>query len=69
MDTGRMVKRIWWNGVDGDQLKSAKQHEHMVTLKEFYGDHDEDWILLVDSGTGKEIERYNAKYLALIEWA
>lgn len=69
MDTGRMVKRIWWNGTNGDESKSPKEHQHMVTLKEFFGDHDEDWILLVDSKTGKEIERHNAKYIASIEWA
>jgi len=68
VDTGRMVRRIWFNGANGDESKYPKEHHHMVTLKEFYGDHDEDWILLVDSKTGKEIERHNAKYIASIEW-
>jgi len=68
MESGKMVKRIWWNGANGDESKSSKDGQHMVTLNEYHGDYDLDWVLLVD-GNGKELERHNGRYIASIEWA
>jgi len=69
MESGRMIKRLWWNGADGDASKSPKESQHMVTLSELHGEYDMDWVLLVDSKTGREIERHNVRYIASIEWS
>ena len=68
MDSGRMVERIWWNGANGDESAAPGEHQHMVTLNEYHGEYDVDWVLLVD-GNGHEMARYNTRYLASIVWA
>lgn len=69
MESGRMVKKVWWNGTNGDESKSPKEHQHMVTLHEYHGEYDIAWVLLIDTTNGHEIERYNTRYIALITWA
>ena len=65
---GRGVKQLWWNGTNGDELKIPKEGQKMIFRKEFYGDHDEDWVCLY-ADDGIEIERHNAKFIASIIWA
>jgi len=65
MKTKGMVKKIW---LQSEDFVSPKEHQHLVMINEFHGDHDLNWVLLIDDKTNKEIERYNARFLAIIEW-
>lgn len=69
-EISREVKKIWWSGTDGDAVQEPDtgQGHRMVMKNEFHGDHDEDWICLIDE-SGKEIERHNPRFIASIVWA
>jgi hypothetical protein len=38
----------------------------MMTVNEYHGDHDDDWVVVYKDG--KEVERFNCRYLERIEW-
>ena len=38
----------------------------MLVVNEYYGDHDEDWVVVYKDG--KETERFNCRYLSRIVW-
>lgn len=42
--------------------------QKFVLSATFHGDHDEFWILILDTD-GKELERHNCKFIWTIEWA
>ena len=44
----------------GDQLHLSATH---------HGDHDEFWVVLSRRISGREVSRYNTRYLLSIKWA
>lgn len=64
---GRKVKRVWWNGANGDESLLASDSVSLVFVATYHGDRDEFWV--VQSVGGTEIARHNARYIASIEWA
>ena len=64
----RLVKVIFFP----DELNSSISFPGVLNrtarlVSEFHGDHDEDWVLVFDA-SGVEVERWNARMLAGIEW-
>jgi hypothetical protein len=53
-----------------DELKffSSNNDGVFIPFSEFYGDHTENWIILIDLKTNKELFRKNIKNVDLIEW-
>lgn len=68
---GRKVSRFVYGvkGCDPDfdmHGKSFQEPPSYVFSATYHGDRDEFWILLMVDG--KEIMRWNARYIASIEW-
>ena len=68
-DNNREVKRLWWNGNEGDTTLDAKDGRRMFFKSFHYGDHDENWVCLYDASGKKELERHNTRFIASIVWA
>lgn len=71
MDTtwnGKKVKRICFNRTDGDESIMTIPASTLELEARYHGDRDEFWIKRLDYVTGREISRYNCKYIASIEW-
>jgi hypothetical protein len=46
-------------------------NHYLETLNEFHGDYDMDWIVMKlrdGSPSGKEVERYNCRFIVGIVW-
>lgn len=41
----------------------------LVYSREHRGDRDEEWVLAFRVSDGKEVARYNVRYIATIHWA
>lgn len=54
----------------GDKLYHvvARDKEIIMPFEEHFGDHIENWIIIVDTATNKEIWRKNVKTVDTIEW-
>ena len=64
---GKEIKKIWFNGANGDQAISASDRTKLTMSATYHGDRDEFWVLVVDDGV--EIAQHNCRYVASIEWA
>lgn len=65
---GKLIKAVHFpddaNGYG--QILTPRVGEELVWVNKFHGDHDDTWIALIRNG--KEVERYNPRYLVCIEW-
>lgn len=64
---GKAIKRVWWNGANGDQSMTSSESITLEMSATYNGDRDEFWV--VQKQDGKEISRHNCKYIATIDWA
>jgi hypothetical protein len=64
----RLIKVIFFSDELGSSIPFPGTLNRTARLvSEFHGDHDEDWVLVFDA-SGAEVERWNARMLAGIEW-
>jgi len=47
---------------------TPKKNETLLPFSEFHGDHAENWIILINNKTKKEILRKNTRTTDMIEW-
>lgn len=69
---GRYVSMVTFPPAKGEFRSSwgPSEDEVFVLQNEFHGDHDEDWVVVLDkNNTWREIRRYNVRYLESITWA
>lgn len=64
---GKQVKRIWWNGANGDESLAAEGQRTLMLAATFHGDRDEFWVVQFEDMV--EVARHNCKHIATIEWA
>ena len=62
---GRAIQTITWT--DGRAVMSATEKSRLVFISEYHGDHDEDWVLVVEGD--KEMARHNTRFIESIIWA
>lgn len=68
MEDKRKIKSI---ELPSGVIVSGDENHYLETLHEFHGDHDMDWVVMKQrdgSQDGKEIERYNCKFIICIVW-
>ena len=46
----------------------AKEDETLLPFSEYHGDHSENWIVLINNKTNKEILRKSTKTVDMINW-
>jgi len=46
----------------------AKEGETLLPFSEYHGDHTENWIILINNKTKKEILRKNTRTVDMINW-
>lgn len=53
-----------------DQLYNfaPKPNEAFLPFSEYYGDHAENWIIILDKTTNKELARKNTRTVDMINW-
>lgn len=64
---GKQVKRIWWNGANGDESMTTEGQRTLMLAATHHGDRDEFWVVQYEDTV--EVARHNCKYIATIEWA
>lgn len=54
----------------GDKLYqiTARPNEVILPYTEFFGDHSENWVVVIDKISNAELLRKNTKYVDMIEW-
>ena len=67
LDEKRQVKKIWWNGVNGDETLTESEDRRLVYFQMYMGDRSDEWI--AEEHNGVETRRHNCRYIATIEWA
>lgn len=70
MESGKKVKSIELPQGENVFVRGDENH-YLETLNEFHGDYDMDWIVMKlrdGSPDGKEVERYNCKFIVGIVW-
>ena len=63
MQGGLEAKSIWFENGEGVQ---ASGDMRLITLNEFHGEYDLDWMLVMDGE--KEVARHNLKHVTSIIW-
>lgn len=63
---GKKIKRIWFNGTNGDESITTTENTTLELEASYHGDRDEFWVKQLSNGN--EIARFNCKYIASIEW-
>ena len=61
----REIERIYFTD---DEYIQAKPGIKLCLEYEFHGEYDMDWVLVINTETGEEIERHNVMKLATIRW-
>lgn len=64
---GKQVKRIWWNGANGDESMKTEGQRTLMLAATHHGDRDEFWVVQYEDTV--EVARHNCKYIETIEWA
>ena len=64
---GRQIKRIWFNGANGDETIAADGQRTLRLSATYHGDRDEFWV--EEYFNACEVARYNCKFIASIIWA
>lgn len=67
---GKRIKEFWW---PEDEMETGRCMKSCPSMQielanEFHGDHDEDWIVVKNPTTGREISRHNPRYMESIIW-
>ena len=62
-NTGREIESIEF---DPEGIRLFKTNEKAYLSCEYYGDHGENWVVV--DVEGKEIQRFNTKYISIINW-
>ncbi len=62
---GKQIKAFSWVEPEIGNL-TVNENQEAIFHYEYYGDHSENWIILKENG--KEIHRYNTRYLDSILW-
>ena len=62
---GKQIKGIWLNG-DKSVMADSKKGLTLELSATYHGDRDEFWV--IGKQHGKEIQRYNCRYVATIHW-
>lgn len=68
MEGGRKVKSI---ELPQGNVVSGDDNHYLETFNEFHGEYDLDWVVMKQrdgSPNGKEVERYNCKFIVGIVW-
>jgi len=69
---GKEIAKVFWvkHAPEGDDFETfePKPNERAYFSSEYYGNHTENWIVVEEVATGKEIMRYNAANTDSIEW-
>uniref|UniRef100_A0A6H1ZAB2 Uncharacterized protein n=1 Tax=viral metagenome TaxID=1070528 RepID=A0A6H1ZAB2_9ZZZZ len=66
-DNGRQVKRIWWNGANGDESLTTEGQRTLRFVGTYHGDRDEFWV--EEYINNKQVAIHNCRYITSIEWA
>ena len=64
---GKQVKKIWWNGANGDESMIAEGQRTLMLSATYHGDRDEFWVVQFEDM--REVARHNCKSISTIEWA
>ncbi len=63
---GQKIKRIWFNGANGDNSVTADDIHTLTLSATYHGDRDEFWVIQEEEGA--EVCRHNCRYIASIDW-
>lgn len=68
---GKLIDEVTWPSTEeesGQFLHSIRGNQLHLSATH-HGDHDEFWILMSRKISGREISRYNVRYVKSIKWA
>lgn len=66
---GDRVEAVYWDDEDGTCCNFSDVFKEKAYLShEYYGDHSENWIIVLDVNTSKEVRRFNTTKLGTIIW-
>lgn len=67
---GKRAKYITFESIDGQSDDYSDGHDDVQRIlqyeSDYYGDHTENWIVVYEKG--KEVSRYNMKFIKSIIW-
>jgi len=66
---GKKISTIYWPDTESEQGRMlSSKDDDLILDATYHGDHDEFWIVQKRKITGREVARYNPRYVESIIW-
>ena len=67
---GKLIDEVTWPDTEEEpgQILQSIHGNQLHLSATHHGDHDEFWIVLSRKITGREISRFNPRYISSITW-